>query len=266
MLSTEILLFLFTVIVTYTCLRISKLRKYKHLKEIQKTIIDSCKLDFLLCDPGSLPPFTDRIITIPTLLPEATFNKLKDSALRQLDTERSYFPGHKKGGTVSYEELHSTASEIIAFYHSRYMQRLCSLIVGEPVMPTPINDQSSCSLLFYDKPKDHIGWHYDYNFYSGRHFTVLLPLVNQHRTEKRLSSANLVIRRNGQEITLSTPPNTLILFEGARVYHKVTPLAEDEIRIILSMTYCTEPKSSVLKGSLRRIKDMAYFGIRALWT
>ena len=266
MLSTAVLLLLLAMIVTYTYLRISKLRKYKQLKETQKTIINNCKLDFLSYDPGSLPSFRDRIITLPTLLPEATFNKLKDGALRQLETERSYFPGHKKGGTISYEELHTTAPEIIAFYQSRYMQRLCSLIVGEPVMPTLIHDQSSCSLLFYDKPKDHIGWHYDYNFYKGRHFTVLLPLVNEHRTEKRLSSANLAIRREGREIILPTPPNTLVLFEGAHVYHKVTPLAENEIRIILSMTYCTEPKSSVLKGSLRRVKDMAYFGIRALWT
>jgi len=266
MLPREILFFLPAIIIIYIYLKISKIRKYKHLEEIRKDIINNCKLDFSPYNPGSLPSFTDRIVTIPNLLPEKTFSKLRASALRHLSTERSYFPGHKKGGTVSYEELHITAPDIIAFYHSRYMQKLCSFIVGEQVIPTPINDQSSCSLLFYDKPKDHIGWHYDYNFYNGRHFTVLLPVVNEHRTEKRLSSANLVVRRDNQEITLPTPPNALILFEGACVYHKVTPLAADEIRIIISMTYCTEPKSSVLKSSLRRAKDMAYFGIRALWT
>jgi len=266
MLSTEFSFFLAAIAITYGYLKINKIKKYKYLEKIQKDIINNCKLDFSPCNPGTLPSFDDRIVTVPNLLPEKTFSKLRATALRQLGTERSYFPGHKKGGTVSYEELSITAPDIIAFYHSRYMQKLCSSIIGEPVMPTPINDQSSCSLLFYDKPKDHIGWHYDYNFYNGRHFTVLLPVVNEHRTEKRLSSANLVIRRNGRESTLPTPPNTLILFEGARVYHKVTPLAANETRIIISMTYCTEPKSSVLKGSLRRVKDMAYFGIRALWT
>jgi hypothetical protein len=30
------------------------------------------------------------------------------------------------------------------------------------VQPTPIHDQSSLSVLFYDRPGDHIGRHYDH--------------------------------------------------------------------------------------------------------
>jgi hypothetical protein len=67
-------------------------------------------------------------------------------------------------------------------------------------------------------------------------------------------------------VTIPTPPNTLILFEGARVFHKVTRLQENELRIILSMTFCTQPQASLFKGALRRFKDTAYFGVRALWT
>jgi len=75
-----------------------------------------------------------------------------------------------------------------------------------------------------------------------------------------------VIRLDRQDIAVSTPPNTLIVFEGAKVFHKVTRLGEDELRIILSMTFCTRPQASPLKGAVRRFKDMAYFGVRALWT
>jgi hypothetical protein len=80
-------------------------------------------------------------------------------------------------------------------------------VVGTPLVPTPLHDQSSCSLLVYDRPRDHIGWHYDHNFYNGRHFTVLLPLVNRHLPEARLSSAELMVRQ-GDERVLPTPPNT----------------------------------------------------------
>lgn len=75
-----------------------------------------------------------------------------------------------------------------------------------------------------------------------------------------------MIRQDDREVTIPTPPNTLIMFEGARVFHKVTRLAENELRIMLSMTFCTQPQTSVLKGALRRFKDIAYFGVRALWT
>ena len=73
-------------------------------------------------------------------------------------------------------------------------------------------------------------------------------------------------RQDGREVAIPTPPNTLIAFEGARVYHQVTRLEEDELRVILSMTFCTHPQSSLLKDAIRRCKDIAYFGIRALWS
>ena len=54
----------------------------------------------------------------------------------------------------------------------------------DTLVPTPLHDQSSCSVLVYEKPGDHIGWHYDHNFYKGRHFTVLIPIVNRVRVPR----------------------------------------------------------------------------------
>ena len=79
-------------------------------------------------------------------------------------------------------------------------------------------------MLFYEKPGDHINWHYDHNFYRGRHFTVLIPIVNRGR-EGGLSAARLMAKLGGRDMEVETPPNRLILFEGAEVRHKVTPSA-----------------------------------------
>ena len=252
----------------FTGLKLHKQHQYHQLQTRQRDLIVATgnRLNLPTGLPEPLPDFQQRIAVLPKPLPESTFAMVQTCALRFGQTERSYFPAHKQGGTIAYENLYETAPEIVALYQSDYLRRLCSAVIGEPVLPTPINDQSSCSLLFYARPRDHIGWHYDYNFYQGRHFTVLLPLVNHHLQEDRLSSAQLAIRQNDQEVTIPTPPNTLIVFEGARVFHKVTRLQENELRIMLSMTFCTRPQSSLLKGALRRFKDIAYFGVRALWT
>ena len=249
-------------------LKLRKQQQYRQLQARQNDLVVRYGAALNLPDqlPVALPDFRPRIAVAPEPLPEPAFDRLREAALRQYRTERSYFPAHKQGGTIAYEDLHRVAPEIIAFYQSDYLRQLCSAVIGEPVLPTPIHDQSSCSLLFYDRPRDHIGWHYDYNFYNGRHFTVLLPLVNRHLEEDRLSSAQLVIRQEGREVMIPTPPNTLIVFEGATVFHKVTRLAENELRVILSMTFCTRPQTSLLKGMLRRFKDIAYFGVRALWS
>ena len=66
--------------------------------------------------------------------------------------------------------------------------------------------------------------------------------------------------------TVSTAPNTLVVFEGARVRHLVTPILAGERRLMLSMTYCTDARSYWWQGLSRRLKDTAFFGIRALWT
>jgi hypothetical protein len=141
-----------------------------------------------------------------------------------------------------------------------------SAFAGESVQPTPDHDQSSCSILIYEHPGDHIGWHCDWNFYNGRHFTALLSLVNQDAWGRGCSSADLMVQVSSGTKILPTPSNTLIVFEGAFLRHCVKPLGWGQRRVMLSMTFCTDPRASVMKSVARRFKDIAYFGPRALWT
>jgi hypothetical protein len=215
--------------------------------------------------PRTVPGFAERLATIVDFLPGALSERIVAEIEALGDTERSYLPLHKQGGTVAYETLRAHAPTAVALYQSEAMRQVIARIVGLDVETTPLTDKSSCSVLYYVKPGDHIGWHYDHNFYKGRHFTVLLPLANQGNGEGGLSSARLLVRRGEQERVIPTPPNTLVVFEGAKVLHRVTTLAEGERRIVLSMTYCTDPRNSRLQEAARRVKDTAYFGLRALW-
>ncbi|HMQ55902.1 MAG TPA: 2OG-Fe(II) oxygenase [Anaerolineae bacterium] len=251
----------------YTYLFVRQQSRYKTLAEHQQALIDRYATGYAFTNiPAESPGFEDRLAVIYGFLPEVTFQSLRRLVSDSANTERTFLPGHKKGGTVSYEELHHLAPQVVAFYHAPGLRQWLSSIIGEPVRPTPLNDQSSCSLLYYTQPGDHIGWHYDHNFYNGRHFTVLLPLINENRTTGQLSSAQLVVQTKDGEQTIATPPNTLVVFEGAKVRHKVTPLQSNEVRVLLSMTFCTSPRASLVKEVGRRFKDTAFFGLRALWT
>lgn len=242
---------------------------YQHLRELQRNAIRQyeAQLTFPAAEQHPTPTFAERLAVIPHFLPAATFQQLHDEIVSFGQTERTYFPIHKQGGTVAYETLHQNAPKVVAFFNSADLSDFLSAIVGEKVYPTPIQDQSACSLLFYTKPGDHINWHYDHNFYNGRHFTVLLPIVNQkNEAPTQFSSAQLLVKRGEEEQVVSSAANTLIIFEGAKVLHKVTRLGPDETRIMLSMTFATTPRASLVKAIARRIKDVAFFGIRALWT
>lgn len=213
-----------------------------------------------------LPSFSRHLAMLDNVLPASDFARLVSEVEELVETERSYLPAHKKGGTVAYETLERQAPSLVEFYRSGGLTSLVSDIVGLTVDATPLHDQSSCSVLFYEKPGDHIGWHYDHNFYRGRHFTVLMPMVNRDRAANGLSQARLMVRQKGRDQVIATPPNSMIIFEGAKIRHKVTPIGEGERRIVWSMTFCSDPRNSALQGVARRVKDTAFFGLRALWT
>jgi hypothetical protein len=212
------------------------------------------------------PVFDRKIVCVSDFLDKAQFLRLRETAERQVQAKRVNLPVHKRGKTISYHELSECAPEVTAFYRSPQLHQWCSEVLDCRIQPTPWNDLSSCSLLIYDQPKDHINWHYDINFYKGRHFTALLSLINTDASGADVSSARLRVLEGTDERVVATSPNTFVLFEGAYVYHSVTALQEGERRIILSMTFCTDPSATPLQGFIRRGKDIAYFGLRALWS
>jgi hypothetical protein len=208
----------------------------------------------------------DRPVVRPHFLPTEDFVSLRRDVLALSAAERSFIPLHKKGGTIAYSTVREVAPGIMELYHSRAHRNAVSNILGVGLQPTPLHDESSLSILRYERPGDHIGWHYDHNFYRGRHFTVLLAIENRGFGENGLSASRLLVRSGRTELTIPTPANTLVVFEGARVLHRVTPIRDGERRVILSMTYCTDPRNSMLREIARRFKDTAFFGVRALWS
>ena len=208
----------------------------------------------------------DPILRVEGFLPFDILQSLRAEAESNIPRmTRTYIPTHKKGSTLSYENIHHHAHGCLGFYHSPEVQRWVSTVVGLPVQPTPDQDQSSLSVLCYNEAGDHIHWHYDHNFYRGRHFTVLVSLANQSACGG-VSQSTLKRRLSGgDEQAFNTSPNSLVLFEGTRVLHRASPTAEGDLRIMLSMTFCTDPRIHWLKEFARRLKDTAFYGIRALW-
>lgn len=248
-------------------LRASRFKLYRMLDGLQESYrTEPLDLSELVRNSGSLPHFEHGPVRLDDALPPKLFDDIRREISSLVETERSYLPTHKKGGTVAYETLIQKAPKTVALYVSPGLARLLSDIVGERLECTPLYDQSSCSVLFYERPGDHIGWHFDHNFYKGRHVTVLVAIINEGHQPGGLSAARLEARRGDDIIAVETPPNTLVIFEGQQVLHRVTPIEMGERRVMLSMTFATDPRASILQGAKRRIKDMAFFGPRALWT
>lgn len=95
------------------------------------------------------------------------------------------------------------------------------------------------ALYFYTEVGDHIGYHYDSSFYKGTRYTVLVGLVEK-------SSCNLVCNlyrghphRKPETKHIKIKAGDLVMFNGDKVYHCVTPLKMHEERVVLSMEFVT---------------------------
>ncbi|MBI3030928.1 MAG: 2OG-Fe(II) oxygenase [Candidatus Rokubacteria bacterium] len=182
------------------------------------------------------------------------------------NVHRNYIPGHKKGGAISSYTLGEKAPLFLALYKSAAFIEFLSRLTGARVRPCPDADPHACALYLYTEPGDHMGFHYDNSYYKGDRYTVLMGLV------QRTEHCRLVARlyrddpaRETREVQLAYGPGALVIFNGPKLYHAVTPLAEGEERVVLTMEYVTNPEMGLLNRFVSNMKDaIAYFGVRAL--
>jgi len=181
------------------------------------------------------------------------------------DLNRNYIPGHKKGGSVSYYTVSEKAPRFLDLYRSVSFRNFLNRLVNADLMLCPENDPHSCALYYYTEPGDHIGFHYDTSYYRGARYTILMGLVD------RSTHCKLVCElfkddpsRQPRHLELVTEPGDLVIFNGNKLWHAVTPLAEGEERIALTMEYVTNPEMGVFQRLYSNLKDsFGYFGI---WT
>ena len=179
---------------------------------------------------------------------------------------RSYIPKHKKGGSVSYYTLAEKAPVFLDLYHSPAFIDFISRLVGSAVVPCPDGDPHACALYFYTEPGDHIGFHYDTSYYKGARYTILMGLVQ--RSEQCRLTCQLYkgdSTREMQELRLATPPGAMVIFNGNKLRHAITPLEGGAERVVLTMEYVTNPEMGSFHRFVSNMKDaIAYFGFSAI--
>ncbi len=211
----------------------------------------------------------NEFVFIPQFLDRATVERLLVPQAQGVKGElnRNYIPGHKKGGSVSYYTVAEKAPRFLDLYRSEEFLDFLSRLVRAKLMRCPENDPHSCALYFYTEPGDHIGFHYDTSYYKGARYTILMGLVD------RSVHCKLVCElfkddpaRSPQRLELVTQPGDLVIFNGDKLWHAVTPLGEGEERIALTMEYVTNPDMGPFKRLYSNLKDsFGYFGLRTVF-
>ena len=175
---------------------------------------------------------------------------------------RVYVPKFKKSGSVSRNQLKQHAPALFNLYYSDQMKQFVENVVGEKLFTSPEDDPHAVALYCYTEPGDHIGVHYDKSFYRGRRYTILLGLIQDSVASKLVCYPGATkINRRKNPLEIYTHPGTLVLFNGDSLWHEVTPLAENEKRVIVTMEYVTDQRMTRINRFVSHFKDkLLYFG------
>jgi hypothetical protein len=209
----------------------------------------------------------DEFLFVPEFLPPAVVEQLLGDVGRlEPGLNRNYIPRHKKGGSVSHFAIAADGPALLAFYRSDPFRQFLSRLVRADLKLCPDEDPHACALYFYTEAGDHIGHHYDTSYYKGARYTVLVGLVQD-------SSSRLLCRlhtrqpgRVPRDLAVATTPGAMVIFNGDKVYHGVSPSQAGDRRVVLTLEYVTSQEMGRLQRTFSNLKDaFAYFGIKSLF-
>jgi hypothetical protein len=209
----------------------------------------------------------DEFVFVPDFLDHATVDRLLDEVGRlEPGLNRNYIPRHKKGGSVSHFAIADGGPALLASYRSDAFRAFLGRLVRAELKLCPDEDPHACALYFYTEAGDHMGYHYDTSYYKGARYTVLVGLVQE-------SSSRLLCRlhtrqpdREPRDLAVATTPGSMVIFNGDKVYHGVSPAQAGDRRVVLTLEYVTSQEMGRVQRAFSSLKDaFAYFGVRSLW-
>jgi hypothetical protein len=160
---------------------------------------------------------------------------------------------NRKGITIPTQNIINFSPDLISYYKNGLCKKV-SQLTGFKLYPTSLDFPTSCAIIIYEKEGDWINWHYDYNYYNGRFFTVLVPITNV------LTCTKFQFKDKNNNIVEKDLTNNAICFEGNYVYHRASKLCKNQKRIMLSCQYVTDNSMSFVNQMRIKLKDYAFIG------
>ncbi|MFX1765185.1 2OG-Fe(II) oxygenase [Paraburkholderia sp. A1RI-2L] len=200
-------------------------------------------------------------------LPRDATQRLIDAANALMpEVNRNFIPGHKAGGSVSRHTIDRLQPYIAELYRSPKLIAWLEKITGDRLQLSPEDDPHAYALYYYTRAGDHIGWHYDTSYYDGRRYTVLFGVIDESSCILDYELHTRDDSKPDEPGAVQYPPGALVLFDGDKLRHRVTPSREGEVRVSLTFEYVTNPNMRPWRRFISNMKDaIAYFGFRQVF-
>lgn len=204
---------------------------------------------------------------LDAFLPADVTARLVQSA-RSLEpaVNRNYLPGHKQGGSVSRHTIDRLAPHIAELYRSPALIDWLEAVTGDKLLLSPKDDPHAYALYYYTREGDHIGWHYDTSYYDGRRYTLLVGVIDESSCRLDYELHTRTPGATAIPGSIQYPPGSIVLFDGDKLRHRITPSKANEMRVSLTFEYVTDARMRPWRRLISNMKDaIAYFGFRQVF-
>lgn len=205
-----------------------------------------------------------ELVVLEDLVPRP----IVERALAEIDDARptrSRVPFVRSAQHVGWRTLQRIAPTTTALYRSPVFVDWMTALVGKPMHLKHPSDDHACATYEYERAGDHMRFHYDTcGCDEGTSYSQLLSL-HDRSTQRLIVDLHTTDGGPVERRVLQTLPGTLVIFCGSKVWHGVSPLGKHERRVILSMSYATDPTMPPWRWLYENVKDaLLYFGPASL--
>lgn len=204
------------------------------------------------------------IYYLKNFYPNDKKNKIKNLVFKASNKSYRFNNWVRKGSSISHHEMYDTPYEkLIKLIRNTETLDLIKKRIGLDLQFVPRTDPNQLSILYYEKPSDGIDWHTDSNLYEGSRWACIYTIVNESKLKnKKFSSSKLKYKRNNKIYYINTEPNSLVLFKGDVLDHKVDKLNEGEARIVLSFVLCDvcSSKQNLVNFFYGKLINFSFYG------
>lgn len=178
---------------------------------------------------------------------------LREYAIKELLKEKNKF-SISKSGYANYFIAKEIIPDYISYIESKEFSNKISKIIGRNLSLNPFNDKEKLFLKVYYDEKDGMDWHYDKNFSNKSRYTIVIPLIEDDCNTSNLEYINI---KSGEIEKALVQEGKAILYEGDKIYHRVTPQTKGCLRISLITVLYDSDEQNWIDNILMNIASIA---------
>jgi hypothetical protein len=216
-------------------------------------------------------PESTAVHVLPIDIPSSSIIRSLLSAVRlhgsALDPALNF--NNARGKKLNATEMRAHCPEAVEWFMGRrsatddgdgLLARCSAALGGESVTFAGLDEKYRIFARLYEDEFDFLNWHYDNNFTTGTRYTLVVPLLVDacNTSEFRYLDARGGDDRPPKDTPVKVRVGQGMLYNGSRVYHRITPQSAGCKRLVVIIPLYTNPTRTAVGAMRETARNLTY--------